>query len=308
MNGLRTENTTLRTDLDLLKKTVDELLNKARPSSQPAMSSSSNILTPKLNKDQSIFHSKSSFGPGGHTALNSLDVHTLFMPTPSPAAFAAAQTAARRNMNPRLNKLLPSPDHVAHLPGNATDDSFFGSNPYLLDGNHLDSYRASLYGKLTANINGAKADPVNFQPSYFSMPMATPPVRSISSDPLKSGQVAIAGATASAPLSPLRTDGEMEQEVHGAAAAQTARVASLASSTLLSTMFRTFMQTFVGAEPSHLADLVSGRASLCVVANRDAPAASSRRGSIAEIEDIENDLAALSVVDDTRKVSPTKRS
>lgn len=291
MTSLKTENNTLRTDLEQLKKTVDELLNQARPTPMPLASSStnhSNVLTPNLDKDKSGF--ASSFGPGGHHALGSLNVHTLFLPEPSPAAFAA--TAARRNINPRLNSLHPTQEDKAHLPGHSEDESFFGSNPYLLNGDHLDQYRASLYSKLTHNINGGKSnDLTHFQPSYFTSPAA-------SSDPLK----ALSASQTSLPLSPTRTDGDVEQEVHSAVQAQTARVASLASTSLLTNMFRIFVNTFVGAEPAHVSDLLAGRATLQV-----APSASSsqldrlesRRSSLADVDTVERDLAALKV-DDSR--------
>lgn len=294
---------------------MDELLNKARPASQPAPSASTssssnnnNVLAPNLHKDKSAFSTKSSFGPGGHNPLGSLDVHTLFMPTPSPAALVAQASAARKNMNPRLNHLLPAPEHTAHLPGHATDDSFFGSNPYLLKSDHLNQYRATLYGKLTHNLHGAANPAADFQPSYFSRP---------SSDPLKTYNSSSASTQTPAPLSPSlwRTDGEMEQEVHGAAEAQTARVAALASTSLVSTMFATFLNTFLGAQPAHLTDLLTGRAALRVVPAATSREASSstpnaatspqRRASIVELDDVERDLALLRVGD--KKVC-TKRS
>merc|ERR1712072_21835 len=300
----------MRNDLTLLRKTVDELLDNARPSpaggqtASPAPQSSTaanTILTPNMSKDKSIYGS--SFGPGGHNPLGSLDVHTLFVPEPSPSAFASA---ARRNINPRLNNVAPpAADHKAHLAGQQPlDDSFMASNPYLFGPDHLDKYRASLYSKLTQNINGAKANPLNFQPTYFA---ANSSSRSRGgNNPLKSGSP----AQEAGPSSPLRTDGDVEEEVHGAAAAQTARVASIASTSLLSSMFSTFVSTFLGSSPEQTADLMAGRSELRVVpsgqphsAQQDGSHASAthsaRRSSIPDVDRLERALSSLRVHDDS---------
>lgn len=321
MSSLRGENSSMRNDLTLLRKTVDELLDNARPSpaggqtASPAPQSSTaanTILTPNMSKDKSIYGS--AFGPGGHNPLGSLDVHTLFVPEPSPSAFASA---ARRNINPRLNNVLPpSADQKAHLAGQQPlDNSFMASNPYLFGPDHLDKYRASLYSKLTQNINGAKADPLNFQPTYFAANNSSSGSYSSrgGNNSLKHGSP----AQEAVPSSPLRTDGDVEEEVHGAAAAQTARVASIASTSLLSSMFSTFVSTFLGSSPQQTADLMTGRSELRVVpsgqprsAQQDDSHASAapavRRSSVPDVDHLEADLSTLRVHDDSHRLRSTK--
>jgi hypothetical protein len=144
--------------MDLLKKTVDQLLNKARPAEHPPAAP----VEPKFDaqKDRSPFASTSwqTF------AAPNINVHTTFVPAPSTALFAPT---TRRNVNPLMDKLA-SPSSVFHLPGRTEDDSFLGSNPFTLDGASMDRYRAQLYSKVTHNL--APAGAPGFKPSFFTAP------------------------------------------------------------------------------------------------------------------------------------------
>jgi FtsZ-binding cell division protein ZapB len=259
--SLKSENKTLRTDLDVLKKTVEELLNKARPLDHPP--------EPKFNpvKDRSPFATASSSASWANS-MPSINVHTTFVPSPTASALFASQQ--RRNMNPLMDKV--NKDAVFHLPGQKEDDSFFGANPFTLDGPSLDRYRSQLYSSLTNNLNQAKTPLPGFKPSFFSA------LASTESD----------------------SNSAADQAVLQAATLQTAFVAQEAASTLLKGLLKSFWSTFSGSNPhtsaEGVADLLAGRAELKIVSR-------GNNGATREVEDLNARLQGLSVASGSSKSS-----
>lgn len=285
MGLLRTENTSLRSDLDLLKTTVEKLLAENRAPQTPTASTSTSLL-PNLSKDVSPFNTRSSFAD----VLPRLNVHTTLVP-----AAASAFALPARNMNPAMNGTL-NPALQQHLPGRSEDDSFWGSNPLTLNGTSMDRYRGALYGKLAHNLNGirsSKENPAfNFKPSFFA-PFAKNAVSKdrqlhddVSDDEEEEGNAG---------------NSDIEGRVQGAVARQTAYVAQVATSTLAQGVFRSFWNTFVGANPhapnaQQVADLLAGRSELRVM-----PA--GRQALASPVEELSTSLAGLNVQADITRPS-----
>jgi len=292
MSGLRSENKTLRSDLDLLKKTVDELLSQARPASTEVSTTalattaprvSSPVLKPNMTKDRSPFAS-SSWGPGGFGALPSLNVHTTFVPSPTANLFTLPLQPKVKNMNPNMNG-FDRQTNGQHLPGNAEDESFFGSNPFLLNGQAIDRYRAQLYGKLTHNIQNQQQPVAGFRPSFFAPLQPKSPAASTSA-------------------SSSYTQEQVDQDVMDVATRQTAYVASVAQNTLLSGLVKTFWKTFAGGNPfessstaaDQVADLLNGKAELRIVPTRSSPSiASSSVSEVSRVDELSRGMVGLTV-------------
>lgn len=185
------------------------------------------------------------------------------------------------NFNPALNALSPS--QLAQLPSltshvrtstglgsstaveksNAgTFDDFFETNPFWLRSEHVEEYRASLYGKLAHNAAGQVAQskgatlPSGWRPAFFSSP---PPPYS------EKPKADTASDLMASQHSPSPTN---------------AYLASLATQTLFSRMAGAFVDAFAGTPErgakfngEKVAAVLAGTSRLQVVPNGPSPAA-----------------------------------